>query len=89
MEVKVAAAGSLLSCDAKVTVETSEDIKGISIDFISPLKLAYGKHVEKLVKQKAEELGIKHARIKINDRGALDYVIKARVETAINRLKSR
>ena len=46
----------------------------------------FDEHIKGLIKSLLTEYGIKHAHVTVNEKGALDYVIKARVEAAINHL---
>ena len=74
-------------CDdvlVQVNVDTSE---GINIDIESKVKQLFGKQIEKSVKQVLYEMNVKNVYITIKDQGALDFVIRARVKTAIKRAK--
>ena len=75
-------AGTMQSSDLMVVVEPAD---GLVIEIESTVK----KQFEPLIRAK-RELGLaKHgaagARIRVNDRGALDYAIEARLETALRR----
>ena len=41
--------------------------------------------IEQSVREVTRELGVESGKISVNDKGAIDCVIKARVETAIKR----
>ena len=75
-------AGTVQSSDLMVTVEPAE---GLTIEIESTVK----KQFEHLIRAKLEEVLAKHGtvsgRISISDRGALDYAIEARLETALQR----
>lgn len=77
-------AGTLESSDAMITVEPAND-GGIIVDIDSSVKRQFGKQILKVVKETAEELGVKNAKIKVLDKGALDYVLIARTKAAIHR----
>lgn len=75
-------AGTMQSSDLMVIVEPAE---GLVIEIESTVK----KQFEHLIRAKLEQVLAKHgaegARVSINDRGALDYAIEARLETALRR----
>ncbi len=79
--VKTGIAGTLESSDVMITV--SENLaKGIEIDLQSIVKKQFGKQICKIINEKMEEIGIKDATISVNDKGALDCTICARLEAA-------
>ena len=77
-----ALAGTMESSDCLVYVEPATDLK---VEVASVVMVQYGEAIKKTALATLEELEIKQGLIKIQDRGALDCVIKARVETAIRR----
>lgn len=77
-------AGTLESSDVFVRVVPSEQ-NGIEIELESSVSEIYGEAIELLIKETAEAMNIRNIRILVQDKGALDYVIKARVQTAILR----
>ncbi len=78
-------AGSLESCDALVMVELSAPGNGLLLEMDSPSLLAYGEDMKKAVNETIASLGIGDASVKVQDRGALDCTLRARVETAARR----
>lgn len=85
MEVKkTATAGTMESSDIMVTICNNEN-KGIEIQLESSVEKQFGKQITKVITQSAERLGLENAQIIAVDKGALDCVIKARVEAAIYR----
>lgn len=81
--LKNAAAGTVESSDAYVTVEPLGE--GISVEVESVVIEQFGEDIERCAREVLAELGVEGARLVINDRGALDCVIRARVETAVRR----
>ncbi len=75
-------AGTMQSSDLMVIVEPAD---GLVIEIESTVK----KQFEHLIRAKLEQVLARHgaegARISVNDRGALDYAIEARLETALRR----
>lgn len=59
---------------------------GLSVSFTSSVEGTFGDHIRKALHGTLEALGIEHAALEAKDRGALDYVIRARVEAAARRL---
>lgn len=68
----------------QVNIDTSE---GIKIDIESKVKQLFGKQIEESVKEVLYEMKVANAYITLKDQGALDFVIRARVKTAIKRAK--
>ena len=81
--LKPAAAGTLESSDAYVEIEPANE--GIEISVESVVKGQFGACIENLVREVLREYGVKAARVSVTDRGALDCVLRSRVETAIVR----
>lgn len=81
--VRTAKSGSLESNDALVFISPGED--SIELEIESPVKILFGKQIEKLVYQILEEKNIDKIKIKIIDKGALECTLKARLISALNR----
>lgn len=84
--IKSATAGSLESNDVMIGVYPKET-PGVEIEIDSILKLQFGDRILAAVRQVAEELQVEAATVKVLDKGALDYVIRARAEAAFLRAK--
>lgn len=87
MEKKInkrARAGSLESNDLVVEIEPHD---GLIIEIKSVVDDLFHNQIEASVKKYLNESGVKNAKVLIEDRGALDFTIKARIETAIRRSK--
>ena len=82
---KKAFAGTLESSDAYVEIEPAEN--GLEINIESVVKKQFGEKIRQAVLSVLEENKIENANLRITDRGALECVIRARVETAILRGK--
>ena len=80
-----ATAGTLESSDVFVTLEPHES--GLEIEIDSVVKNQYGDAIRAAVEDVLREQHVTNARVSIVDRGALDCVIRARVETAVLRGK--
>jgi citrate lyase subunit gamma (acyl carrier protein) len=83
MEIrKKATAGTMQSSDLLVSVEPSDRLE-INID--STVKKQYEHLIRARIAEVLERSGISAGIVKVTDRGALDYAIEARVETALRR----
>ncbi|SHD77540.1 citrate lyase acyl carrier protein [Schnuerera ultunensis] len=81
---KPARAGTLESSDIYIMVQPNQG-QGIEIQLDSIVLKQFGKQIENVMRQTLKDLEIEDIKIIANDRGALDYTIRARLETAINR----
>ena len=82
--VRRATAGTLESSDVFVTLEPAS---GLEIEIDSVVQKQFGEAIRKVAEEMLSELDIQEGRLSIVDRGALDCVIRARVETAVLRGK--
>ena len=80
--VKEATAGTFESSDAYVEIEPAE---GLSVKIDSVVMERFGDAIKKTVNDELSTLGVKNAAVFVTDRGALDCVIRARIETAVKR----
>lgn len=83
--IKKASAGTLESSDVYVEIEPGTD--GIQLELESVVEQQFGDSIRALVRDVLAEYGVESARLRVADRGALDCVIRARVETAVARGK--
>ncbi len=85
---KTAVAGNFgkdIRSDCMVTLELAEK-GGIDIELISKVKLYFGESITAFARKELEFFGVENAKIKIEDSGALEYVIAARIEAALKQL---
>ena len=77
-------AGSLESNDALITVKECDTlkitIKSIVYDF-------FHKQIEKVIRDTLKELKIDKLEVTCEDKGALDYTIRARLIVAVSRME--
>jgi len=85
--IKAASAGTVESSDAYVEVRPCAD--GLELEIESVVKAQFGDSIEASVRDVLEELGIRKATLRVLDQGALDCVIRARVETAVRRAEEK
>lgn len=81
--VKPASAGTMESSDAYVEIEPAGN--GISLQLESVVKDQFGEAIEQTVREVLSDMSVENARVRLVDRGALDCVIRARVEAAVLR----
>ncbi len=81
--VKCAFAGTLESSDVYVEVKPFEN--GLDVEIDSVVMAQFGDKIKEVVCDVFKEQGIENASVRIKDKGALECVIRARVECAILR----
>ncbi len=82
--VKMAVAGTMESSDVYVEIEPAASL---DIQLESVVQEQFGDDICRVVREVLEEGGVTAANVRIVDRGALECVIRARVETAMLRGK--
>lgn len=86
MEIlKRASAGTMESSDAYVEIEPSQN--GLNIQLESVVLGQFGDAIDRTVREVLAEQGVTKANVRVIDRGALECVLRARVETAAARGK--
>ena len=86
MEIlRCSSAGTMESSDAYV--EIMPDSSGLNIQVESVVEKQFGEKIRESIKDVLHEYGVEKVTVRVIDRGALECVIRARVETAIIRGK--
>lgn len=86
MEIRRRAfAGTLESSDAYVEIEPG--CGTIDVEIQSVVAGQFGAQIERTIREVLSECSVESARVRVVDRGALECVLRARVETAILRGK--
>lgn len=85
--IQRATAGTMESSDAYVEIEPGND--GISLQLESVVMAQFGDSIKQTVRELLTEMSVENANVRVVDRGALECVIRARVETAVLRGKGR
>lgn len=83
--IKSATAGTMESSDAYVEIEPGNGKNEISVE--SVVWMQFGEKIRMAVEEVLNELEVENAQVRVVDRGALECVIRARVETAVLRGK--
>ena len=84
MILKTGIAGTLESSDVMITVRSNGG-KGVEIDLHSIVEKQYGKQIQAVIRETLSRLEVKSANIEVQDKGALDCVITARLISAVYR----
>ncbi len=79
---KAAAAGTMESSDVYVEIQPADQI---SVQIESVVFQQFGQQIDQVVRQVLAEHGVAGASVSLNDKGAVECVIRARVETALKR----
>lgn len=80
-----ASAGTMESSDAYIEIEPGQN--GLSIQLESVVLRQFGDSIDRTVREVLAEQGVANANVRVIDRGALECVLRARVETAVLRGK--
>lgn len=84
MEIsKSAISGTLESCDVMIQVEPRQS--GLEIEIDSIVLNRFGEHILEVVKETLRHLQVERACVRVDDRGALDCTIRARLQSALYR----
>jgi citrate lyase subunit beta/citryl-CoA lyase len=78
--------GKDVRSDCWVSLELG-DRGGLEIDIQSRVESLYGRSIRSLVTEELRYFGVEHANVKIEDSGALPFVLMARLETALKRAR--
>lgn len=81
---RTAKAGTLESNDIFIMVSPSE-ADGVTLEFQSIVLAQFGRQIRETILKTVAARGVTQVNILAQDRGALDYTIEARVETALDR----
>ncbi|MEH8586943.1 citrate lyase acyl carrier protein, partial [Klebsiella pneumoniae] len=78
MEMKIdALAGTLESSDVMVRIGPAAQ-PGIQLEIDSIVKQQFGAAIEQVVRETLAQLGVKQANVVVDDKGALECVLRAR-----------
>ncbi|NOI67140.1 citrate lyase acyl carrier protein [Vibrio sp. 99-8-1] len=77
-------AGTLESSDLLVEVWPSES-KTLDIEITSSVEKQFSEQITQVVEETLCKMGVEAACVTVNDKGALDCVIRARVQAAVMR----
>ena len=78
--IRTASAGSEDSGDVQVTVSPAQELR---LQITSTLCAQFGEAIERTARQVLAERKIAAGEIRIADKGALDWILRARLEAAL------
>ena len=81
--IKKSVAGTIESSDIMIVV--SPNNLGIKLELKSSVEKQFGEQIKKVIFDTLAQLDVKNVELYATDKGALDCVIRARVQTAIAR----
>lgn len=88
MEIlRKAAAGTMESSDVYVEIEPGAGTREIHLD--SVVLEQYGDDIRRVIGEMLDEYAVDSVVLRVFDRGALECVLRARMETALRRGKER
>lgn len=76
--------GDDVRSDCCVAIE-SRDSGGLDVELTSKVEAFYGSSIRQTIEDVLGTLGAEHARVSVDDKGALPFVLEARIETAARR----
>ncbi len=82
--VRPAMSGTMESSDVQISIRPNSNSKN-EIVINSPVKIQFGEAMEQVVEKVLKEMSIQGALVTVNDRGALDATLVARLQTALVR----
>lgn len=80
--IKPAVAGTLESSDAMIRVVPAQ---GVDIEINSSVGKQFGEQIETTIRTVLTKLNVTDVQIIVEDKGALDCVLQARLKTALQR----
>ncbi len=80
--IRAASAGSVEPGDALVTVEPCGRTR---IEVSSTLYSRFGQAIEATVREVLREQDVENVKLTVDDHGALDWILRARLEIALER----
>mgnify|MGYP001074600036 CR=1 FL=1 len=86
--MKNSVAGSLESSDVLVSVSPSGG-EDNTVDVESIVMKQFGERIRSVAREELSRMGVSGADVKIQDRGALECTLRARLETALVRAAGR
>lgn len=76
--------GDDVRSDCHVAIE-SRASGGLQVDLTSKVEAFYGASIREMIEDVLGTLGAQHARVSVDDKGALPFVLEARIEAAARR----
>lgn len=81
---KTAVVGNVESNDLMIIINPGE---GLTLNIESSVYEQFGSSIEAIIREELSTAEVTDANIQVEDKGAFDFTIRARVKTAIKRAK--
>ena len=86
--LRSAQAGIEKKNDVLVEISPNENGSGICIELSSPVSMEFGSQIEETVRAVLHENEVTDCFVIVRDKGAMDFTLRARTETAVHRATS-
>ena len=86
--LRSAQAGTEKKNDVLVGISPMEIGSGICIELSSPVRMEFGSQIEETVRAVLYENEVNDCLVSVHDKGAMDFTLRARTETAVHRATS-
>jgi len=83
---KLVQAGSDEKGDMLIVLELAPVGSGISITLQCDVEIEFGRQIRRTITETLQEYGLADAQVTARDKGAMDFVVRARAETAAKRV---
>ncbi len=84
-EKKAVRAGSEEKGDMVIELEPAPLGSGITIALQCDVEIEFGRQIRRTITETLQEYGLADAQVTARDKGAMDFVVRARAETAAKR----
>lgn len=87
VQIKPSQAGSTEKGDILITIDPDDVQGGIEIDLHCSAEAEFGRQIRQTISEVLCEYGIQDAKVTATDKGAMDFTVRARTETAAKRAR--
>lgn len=85
--IKSAQAGSMEKGDILITLDPGQTGSGINIELHCSAEAEFGRQIRQTIVEVLQQNGISDALVQAQDKGAMDFVVRARTQTAAKRAR--
>lgn len=75
--------------DALISIEPAEPESGIQIRIKSPVLAEFGRQIRETVQAVLQEADVTDVVVQVEDKGAMNFAVRARTETAVRRAQRK
>jgi citrate lyase subunit beta/citryl-CoA lyase len=80
--------GDGVKSDCYVEIQLQQN-GGLQIELQSKVETLFGESIQELIRQICKHFDLEHALVRIEDKGALEFVLAARIEAAIQKIQKQ